>query len=204
MWTILHRAGVDPAPKRSALTWRQFRRVQASSVLAVDFFTVDTVLLQRVYVLFAIEVGTRRVQVLGVTPNPVGEWVTQQARNLLMHLGDDLGRFRFLIRDRIRSSPLRSTWSLPPRGSRCCAFRCGYLRRMPTRSGGWARYGVSAWIGCSSSDVGIWRRCWPSTPITTTGTVRTAPWDRCRRSGPSNHLPSCRLGGSDGAIDLVG
>jgi putative transposase len=69
---ILQCAGVDPAPTRSAVSWRPFLRAQANSVLAVDFFTVDTVLRKRLYVLFVIEVASRQVHVLGVTAHPMG------------------------------------------------------------------------------------------------------------------------------------
>ena len=100
VWAILHRAGVEPAPTRSAISWRQFLRAQAKSVLAVDFFTVGTVFLQRLYVLFVIEVASRRVHVLGVKAHPADDWVTQQAHNLLMVLEDCVGCFRFLLRDR--------------------------------------------------------------------------------------------------------
>jgi transposase InsO family protein len=97
---LLLQAGLGPAGSRSGLTWRAFLRAQAKSMLAVDFFTVETISLQRVYVLFFIELGNRSVHLAGCTANPTGTWVTQQARQFAWTLRERPGSFRFLIRDR--------------------------------------------------------------------------------------------------------
>ena len=96
--TLLRANGLGPAPRRNGPTWSEFLKSQARAILALDFFTVETVLLRTMYVLFAIHIESRQVQVLGVTRNPDSAWMTQQARNLAV--GERLQGVRFAIRDR--------------------------------------------------------------------------------------------------------
>jgi putative transposase len=97
---ILVAHGIHPAPRRASTTWPSLLRQQAAGMVACDFFTVDTVWLRRYYVPFFIEIETRCVHLCGITTNPTGEWVTQQARNLATTL-EETGRVaKYLIRDR--------------------------------------------------------------------------------------------------------
>jgi putative transposase len=136
---VLKRLRIPPAPQRSRTTWRQFLRTQASTMLACDFFHVDcAVTLKRLYVFFAIEVGTRHVLVLGVTAHPNGVWTVQQARNLLMDLGERAARFQFLVRDRagqftdafdaVLSSAGIEVVKIPPRSPRANAYAERWVR----------------------------------------------------------------------------
>jgi len=142
VWQILHDAGIDPAPRRSGPTWKQFLTTQARTVIATDFLHVDTVLLRRLYVLVFIEHGTRRIHIAGITANPDGAWTAQQARNLAMTLGENLEEMRFLIRDRggqfteafdavFQGCGLRILRSPPqaPRANAICERLVGTLRR---------------------------------------------------------------------------
>jgi transposase InsO family protein len=98
---ILRAESLGPTVRRGP-SWREFLRTQAHSIIAVDFFTVDTVWLQRLYVLFFIELGSRHVHVAGCTTHPDGAWVTQQARQVAWTLAARETPARFLIRDRDR------------------------------------------------------------------------------------------------------
>src|SRR6266536_452926 len=100
VWNILRRHGIDPAPQRACLSWREFLRQQAAGIVECDFFTVDTLWLRRYYVFFFIELERRRVHIAGITAHPSGTWVTQQTRSILTTLREEGKRPRILIRDR--------------------------------------------------------------------------------------------------------
>jgi putative transposase len=102
---ILVKAGLPPAPRRHSQSWRSFLRAHGESILACDFFTVDTVWLQRLYVLVFLSVGSRRIEYLACTSKPNTAWMLQQARNLLMDLDDGNRQVRFLIHDRDAKFP---------------------------------------------------------------------------------------------------
>ena len=140
VWQILHDAGIDPAPRRTGPTWKQFLTAQARGMLAVDFVHVDTVLLRRVYALIVIEHGTRRVHLAGITANPDGAWTTQAARNFLMDLGQrrcfsqvpDQGSRRpvhQLLRRRVHGGEHQDSRQPGPRANAICERIIGTLRR---------------------------------------------------------------------------
>ncbi len=142
VWQLLHDAEIDPAPRRTGPTWKQFLTGQARGILAVDFAHVDTVLLRSIYALIVIEHGTRRVHLAGIIANPDGAWTTQAARNFLMDLGQRSASVKFLIRDRagqftgsfdavFTAAGIRILASPPraPRANAICERIIGTLRR---------------------------------------------------------------------------
>jgi putative transposase len=100
VWEILKKAEIDPVPRQTGPTWSLFLRSQAEAILACDFFTAELLDGTQAYILAVIEHATRRIRILGVTSHPTGEWTAQQARNLVMDLGEQAHQIKFMIRDR--------------------------------------------------------------------------------------------------------
>ena len=105
---LMQKHGVPTSPRRWRLSWREFLRAQASAIVATDYFTVDTWNLKRLYVLFFMEIGTRRILWFGVTENPNQEWVSQQARNLTWELQEQGSQAKYLICDNDKKFPFAS------------------------------------------------------------------------------------------------
>ncbi len=142
VWQILTTAGVDPAPRRSGPTWKQFLATQAKGIMAADFVHVDTVFLKRIYALIVVEHGSRRAHLVGVTAHRTGAWTVQAARNLVMDLGEHVDSIKFLLRDRdtrftamfdavFAAEGIRILASPPqaPRANAICERMIGSLRR---------------------------------------------------------------------------
>ncbi len=176
VWAILRRHKIYPCPLWAGPSWKEFLRSQASTMLACDFFTVDTVVLKRLSVLFFIELDTRRVYMMGIRAHPTGAWAVQQARNLSLQLVDRAHPIRFLIRDRDASLPPASMRYSGPRmyGSSRRPFGCHGPMTSPSVSS--ALSAASVPTACSSLVDATWNTSWPGTWPTTTDTGHIGRW----------------------------
>jgi putative transposase len=203
MWQILKAAGIDPPPQRAAASWKRFLSAQAKTIAAAGFFHVDTVFLCRFYVLFVIEHHHRRVHLAGVTAHPTAAWTVQQARNILMDLGERTDGLKFLIRDRDAKYTPRSTPSSP-------RLACGLSRRLSrhrarTRSAGAGSPapGASAPTASSSPAGDTSTASSANTPIATTPTARTGPSASDHPTARSPSRPRTTPSASEDVTGLV-
>jgi hypothetical protein len=177
VWEILRAAGIDPAPRRSGPTWRQFLHAQAAGILAVDFLHVDTVLLKRVYVLVFIEHATRRMHLGGVTAQPTSDWTVQQARNLALTLGERFESIKYLIRDRGSNFTTSFDAVFQAAGIRIVHTAVQAPRMNAICGASSAPCAESSSTACRSSGRPTCAPCWPSTRRATTrpGRTRASP-----------------------------
>jgi putative transposase len=190
--TLLGRYGLGPAPRRGGVSWPVFLRQQAASILACDFLTVETMWLKTLYVLFFIELGSRRVHLGGCTANPDAAWVTQQARNLARERPDAEGQVRFVVRDRdskfprafdevFRSEAVR-VLRTPVRAPRANAYAERWVRTVRTEMPRLAPHRESDALGAGAP------RLRP--PTTTTDHTEGSVWSRLRASASWSRSPA--------------
>jgi putative transposase len=146
--SALRRAHVPPAGRRSELTWKQLLAAHADTLVATDFFSVETVFFKRLYVLMFIHIGTRRVLATACTSEPNSGWVTQQARNLSWQLEDEGLKLSLVIHDHDRKFPSSFDSIFGSGGARVIVTPLWHPGRTRTRSGGSAAADGNAWIGC--------------------------------------------------------
>jgi putative transposase len=144
----LVKAGLPSAPRRDAQSWRSFLRAQGESILACDFFTVDTVWLRRLYVLAFISISSRRVEYFAITSKPDTPWMLQQARKLLMELDDHDRHVRFLIHDRDAKFPRAFDALVESDGIKCHPDARARTERERRWSAGSAPSAANASTGC--------------------------------------------------------
>ena len=186
---ILKGAGLDPAPRRAGPSWGQFLKAQAEGIFACDLFHVDTVFGKRIYVLFFVEYATRAVHVMGVTTNPTGTWVAQQARNLIMDLGERAGHVRFLIRDRDAKYTSVSMKCSPHSVCGSSRRRSGPRRRTRLPNAGSGPCGANARTGSSPTANATYVAYWPSTNGTTTSIALIGRETGDHHNRPGRWLP---------------
>ncbi len=174
--TLLRRHGLGPAPRRCGPTWAQFLKAQAEGIVATDFFTVETIWLKTLYVLFFIHLSTRQVMVAGVTATPDSAWVTQQARNLAIGLEQQELSIRFPVRDHDAKFTRGFDEVFGSEGAEVIRTRSGRRRRTPMLSDGCRPYGRSAWTGRSCLAGAICCGCCVPMFATTTSSDRIAAW----------------------------
>ena len=143
---ILKRHRLTPASERSSGSWRTFLGHYKDQILACDFFTVETIWLKTIYVLFFIELGTRRVRLAGCTSNPDKIWVTQQARQLIWNLKDDSQDMAFLIHDNDTKFSSSFNTIFSSEGIKIVHTHYRAPGRMLTLNDGCVQFARSVWI----------------------------------------------------------